>query len=228
MAVHIAILKPPYIRQILAGFKTVESRLTRTRQAPFGEINTGERIYFKASGGAFAAMAIARDIESFENPTPDEFTALEENFRPLVGGDDAYWQSKRTAAYLTFIHLAAVEPIDVGPSYPKSAWKAWHVVSDDADPVRDIALTAGALRNNYLTVTQASDQMKQSTIGLLMPDGQCITTELVNSNRIKYRGWRRYYQAAQLQPGDCVRLVRVAPQRYRVHLIRKPEMPVHD
>lgn len=42
---HVAILKPNYIRDILAGTKTVESRLTKTNQPPHGRVETGERLF---------------------------------------------------------------------------------------------------------------------------------------------------------------------------------------
>jgi len=49
--IHVAILKPGYIQAILAGTKTIESRLTKTAQPPYGKVVTGERLYLKASGG---------------------------------------------------------------------------------------------------------------------------------------------------------------------------------
>ena len=51
--IHVAILKPNYIRDILAGDKTIESRFTKTNQPPHGRVAVGERLFLKASGGPF-------------------------------------------------------------------------------------------------------------------------------------------------------------------------------
>lgn len=222
MAVHVAILKPTYIRQILSGVKTVESRMTKTEQAPFGRIAPGERLFFKESGGVFRAMAIVNEVESFVDPTPEAYKKLEQQWRPCVGGDDAYWKLKRESRFLTFVQLREVEPIDVGPVYPKSAWKAWHVLDDVANPVRDHVLTEGAIRNRYLVIAKASDHFRQKSFHMLMPDGQFVETKLVGGTRVQWRGWGPYFQQYGCRPGDCVRLVCVEPQRYRVHFIRKP------
>ena len=59
MPVHVAILLRPYIKLILSGRKTVESRLTITPRAPFEGIKPGDRIFFKASAGPYMATAVA-------------------------------------------------------------------------------------------------------------------------------------------------------------------------
>lgn len=223
MAVHVAILKPIYIRQILSGRKTIESRMTRTQQAPYGQVNAGEHLFFKESGGEFRAMAHATMIETFSDPSPTQFAKIEQRLRPQVGGDDAYWKEKHASRFLTFVHLEHVEPIDVGPVYPKSAWKAWHVLEDQANPVRDIPLTEGAIRNHYVTIPGASEHLRRASFHMLMPDGQCVETKLTGGTRMQWRGWASYFRAYQCQAGDCIRLVCIEPQRYRVHLIRKPK-----
>ena len=216
MPVHVAILKPPYLDLILAGRKTVESRMTRSPQPPFARIAPGERVYFKQSSGPYRAVARAGHIETFRDPSPAKFAELQQRLRPHVGSDDAYWQAKRDSRFLTFICLEAVEPIDVGPAYPKSAWRAWHVVHDAADPVRDITLTAGALRNHYVALADVSQAMQQTAVTLVLPDGREVETDIYRNARLRWRGWRSYFESHALAPGDVVRLVRIAPGRYRV------------
>ena len=61
MSIHVAILKREYLRMVLSGQKTVESRLAKVRCPPFEQVVAGERLFFKASGGPFMAPAIADD-----------------------------------------------------------------------------------------------------------------------------------------------------------------------
>lgn len=133
--IHIAILKPGYIRDILAGRKTIESRLTKTRQPPFGKVEPGERLYLKASGGPFMATAVAGQVHSFEDTSPDDINRVRDRFGKQIGGDDAYWESKRDSRYVTLVELTDIKPVDTGPDYKKAYMKAWYVLDDSASPV---------------------------------------------------------------------------------------------
>lgn len=133
---HIAILKPGYIKAILAGTKTIESRLTRTAQPPYGKVKTGERLYLKASGGPFMATAVAGKVSSFEATSPSMVDKVHKQFGQQIGGDAAYWNAKRDCRYITLIELTQVEPIDIGPPYKVAYMKAWYVLDEDRDPLK--------------------------------------------------------------------------------------------
>ena len=61
---HLAIIKRSYLNAIIAGKKTIELRLTKTRTAPFGRICKGDQIYLKASAGpVMATAAVARILK---------------------------------------------------------------------------------------------------------------------------------------------------------------------
>ena len=66
MPVHVAILMRRYLDLVLAGRKTIESRLTRTSRAPYEQIHAGERIYFKVSAGPFMATAVVYAVTCFD------------------------------------------------------------------------------------------------------------------------------------------------------------------
>lgn len=134
--IHIAILKPGYIKAILAGTKTIESRLTKTAQPPFGKITTGERLFLKASGGPFMATAIAGEVICIEAQSPDAIDRVYKQYGNQIGGDRTYWQAKRDCRYITLVELKRVEPIDIGPPYRKAYMKAWYVLDEDRDPLK--------------------------------------------------------------------------------------------
>ena len=48
---HRAILAKGWIDPILEGAKTIESRFTKVRCAPYGKVNTGDLVYMKECGG---------------------------------------------------------------------------------------------------------------------------------------------------------------------------------
>lgn len=215
MAVHIAILKPIYARAVLAGAKTVESRLTKTAMPPYRAVAAGERIYLKQSGGPFVGMARAQRVQCFEMECAADVDALRAQFEPAVGGDDAYWHGKRDSRYATFVTLHAVEPIDVGPAYTKSM-RAWHVVGDEADPVREVVLTGGAVRNGYVSLGADMAAEADTPVTLELPDSVVVDTDLARGRMLRWRGWRRYFLAHDVAAGDRVRFVRIWDRRYRV------------
>ncbi len=228
MACHVAILKRPYAKAILAGTKTVESRLTRTAMPPFGRIEPGQRLYFKISAGPFVAVARAAQVVSYQGLTPADIEKLRRRFQPTVGGDDAYWQMKRDSRFALFVKLAEVEPIDIGPAYKPINMRAWHVLDDAADPIRETTLTAGAIQNGYVAAdlnltdpgaangVPTSPGLSAPPFTLILPDQAAIETDYARGHMLRFRGWRRYFREHGVRPGDIVRFVRVADGRYRV------------
>lgn len=217
MSVHIAILRRPYLDAVLAGDKTVESRLTRTATPPWGQIQSGDRIFLKQSGGPFRAVAQAGHVESQDELTPATVDRLRRRFAARVGGDDAYWTAKRDARYACFIELCDVAAIpNVGPAYKPQYLRAWYVLPDAADPIRDVALTAGAIRNRYVSIKGSTRPLREAAVRLEMPDEEIVVTELVKSGQLRWRGWARYFDAYGVEPGHRVRLLAMGGRRYRV------------
>jgi hypothetical protein len=212
MACHVVILKRAYLAAILRGDKTIESRITRTAQPPYRAVKPGDRLFLKVSAGPFMATAVAGEVVFHDGLTPSAVDALRDRYRPTVGGDDAYWQGKRDARYATFVTLAAVEPFDVGPSYPPSL-RAWHVVDDRLSPLREVAITAGAIRNRY--AGWPADGTREPIV-LILPDGRTVETGVGRGRMLRWRGWKALYDAHATRPGDVLRYVRVSSNRFRV------------
>ena len=230
MPVHVAILKWPYLRQILLGQKTMESRLTKTARTPYRQIEPGQRIYFKASGGPFQATAIADTVVFYDQLTSKQINALRVAFNQAICGDDDYWQSKRHSRYATQITLRDVAPIAVGPKMPPSRGLAWFVLDDAAGPnLFQIILTEGAIRNGYLRVPNNIHRFPESSyattshpgypVTLIMPDGHTIKTDLVRGTMFRWRGWGAYFTEFQIHAGDAVCFVQLSPRRYRVSFV---------
>jgi hypothetical protein len=218
---HVAILKPDYIRAILAGRKTIESRLTKTMQPPHGKVQTGERLFLKASGGPFMATAIAGQVMLFTDLSPAGVAKLRRRYGKAIGGAEAYWNMKKDSRFATLIELNEVEPMEVGPKYKVAYMKAWYVLDDALSPVRDWAITPGAMRNRYacLPTAETSALEPGSPIVLELPSGDVIETDLARSRMIRWRGWGPVYESARATPGDRLRFVALGAGRYRVRVV---------
>ena len=76
---HLAILKKQYLDAILAGRKTIESRLYQTKQKWLSQVNTGDKIFLKASSGPVMATAIVDKVKYFENLTAGRLLKCKSN-----------------------------------------------------------------------------------------------------------------------------------------------------
>lgn len=218
--IHVAILKPGYLRAILDGTKTIESRLTKTMQPPHGKVQPGERLFLKASGGPFMATALAGKVLSHQDLTPRGIDKMRRKYNKPIGGDEAYWEMKRESRFATLIELNEVEPISVGPKYKVAYMKAWYVLDEAISPLRDWTITPGAIRNRYacLPASEKSTMQPGKPITLDLPDGQVIHTELARSRMLRWRGWGPVYESASAKAGDKLRFIATGPGHFSVYV----------
>jgi len=140
---HLAIIGSAYLVLILAGLKSVESRLSLTRREPFGRVRPGDTILFRVRGGGYAARARVARVESFEGLDPDGVRALAERYEPLVRGGRAYWAGKRHARYATLMWLERPRPETRGPAWTPHG-RAWLTLGPPPPPPRDLRRPAHA------------------------------------------------------------------------------------
>ncbi|MFG0327652.1 MAG: ASCH domain-containing protein [Phycisphaerales bacterium JB037] len=125
-AVHVAFVRDPYARLMLAGRKTIEARLSRVRCEPFGRVRRGERIYFKTAAG-YAATAVVSRIEHEEDLTPARVRAIRRARNASILGSPGFWEASLGARFATLIHLARLEATACGPavSLARGDRRAW-------------------------------------------------------------------------------------------------------
>ena len=130
MAEHIAILKKPYLDLIIAGKKTIESRLTKTALPPYRRVGAGDLIYFKQSSGPFRATAVVERVRFYDDLSPGVVDEIRMAFGEVICGDDEYWQMKRNSRYGTLLWLKNVREMDREIAFGKLQGRAWFLLSD--------------------------------------------------------------------------------------------------
>lgn len=129
---HLVILKKPYLDAILDGRKQIESRFTRIKREPFGQILPGDKLFLKISSGPVCAIATAAAVKAFQNLTPAEITKIKQNFNRYIAADAQYWHSIADCRFGLLIWLKDVEPIEPVRIHKKD-WRAWVVLKENED-----------------------------------------------------------------------------------------------
>lgn len=120
--VHLAMMREPYLRWILNGKKTIESRFSVCRTLPFDRVHPGDAVILKRSSGPVIAVFKVNCVytsERLATPDPtwiDRFRQWSEQ----ICADEAFWQARRDyKRYVTLIwidRLQKIGPIEVQKS----------------------------------------------------------------------------------------------------------------
>lgn len=125
---HLVVLKKPYLEAILAGQKRIESRFSRIRRHPFGQVLAGDRLFLKVSSGPVCAAASVAAVRNFENLTPRQIVEIKQRFNHHIRGSDQYWRSKANCRFGLLVWLSNVKPIEPVRIHKKD-WRAWVVLT---------------------------------------------------------------------------------------------------
>jgi hypothetical protein len=111
IGLHLAVFREPFLSLALNGPKTVESRFSRNRCAPFGEIKGGDIILLKEVSGPIRGIGLAKSVW-FYDLTVESLDQVRDRFGETICADDEFWESHRTAAYATLIELAEMATLE--------------------------------------------------------------------------------------------------------------------
>jgi hypothetical protein len=110
-AIHLAVFVEPFLRFVLDGKKTVESRFSVNQCAPYNSVKRGDLILIKRSGGPVVGVAEAAKTW-FYKLDKEELRSIRTKFGSLLCAEDAaFWKSKSNSCYATLIQLGQVETI---------------------------------------------------------------------------------------------------------------------
>ena len=103
-SIHLAVLIEPYLGLILEGKKTIESRFSVNRHAPFEQVQKGDIIILKRSGGPIVGMCRVADAW-FYHLDPDTWSEIEQYASALCMDDSSFWKEKRGASYASLMRI---------------------------------------------------------------------------------------------------------------------------
>lgn len=133
MRQHIVILAKRYFgcdsiyKMILSGAKTIESRWSMNKIAPYGKVSVGDILLLKESGKPITAKAVVKDVKYYRL-TPEIVDEIRVKYGKQIGTDGkADWADTMQKRYGTLIWLSDVHTVE--PIYiQKSHGAGWIVV----------------------------------------------------------------------------------------------------
>lgn len=126
---HLAIFKGEGAEKILTGKKTIESRFSKSRIAPYGMIATGDLIYIKPSGGNIIGQFRVKKVIYFDGLDKEGVEEIKERYGKEIATDTAYWESKLGDKYCTLIFIGNSNRFITSPIKPhKKDLRGWMVL----------------------------------------------------------------------------------------------------
>lgn len=124
--VHLAVLVEPFLRYILEGRKTVESRFSKNCIAPYQRIERGDLVLLKAAAGPVVGCFTASWVQCMEL-TSDVLAAVRTKYSAAICADEEFWAARAEKRYVT---LVGVDQPQVLPSVrvAKSDRRGWMVL----------------------------------------------------------------------------------------------------
>jgi hypothetical protein len=107
---HLAIMHEPFLSLLLDGTKTIESRFTVNRIAPYQQAQPGDVLALKKPAGPVVGLALVSAVRFLEvDPgKPDQLLAVRrQHGQAIAATDDEFWAArteKRYASLLSVIH----------------------------------------------------------------------------------------------------------------------------
>lgn len=134
MRKHLAIFSPEGAEQVLAGKKTVETRFSKNKIVPFGEVSAGDVVYIKVSGGNIVGQFLVKKVISIENIDQTDWDFISKSYGKQISLgseylDDQYFSGKKDSRFGTIIFIERVEQFIVPPiKIEKRDQRGWMLI----------------------------------------------------------------------------------------------------
>lgn len=128
---HLAIFSADTIDHILSGAKTVESRLSVFKIAPFAQIGKGDVVLMKQSGGEMRGQFLVDRVIFFDHPSSQDVDLIKDRYSKELMVDKVYWQARQQARYLSLIFVKHPSAFVTAPIIvPKRDRRGWVVLDN--------------------------------------------------------------------------------------------------
>jgi len=111
-SIHLAVFVEPYLQDVLDGRKTVESRFSARRCAPYDRVQKGDVVLLKKSSGPIVGLCKVSNAWSYALEKGSWREIRREYAVDLCAQDPKFWAQRKDASFVTLMRICEVLPID--------------------------------------------------------------------------------------------------------------------
>lgn len=109
--IHLAVCREPYLKFMMEGRKTVETRFAKRCCAPFERVADGDIVLLKRSAGKVVGVCIVKKVW-FYKLDHGSLDSIRQLFGPAIcAADETFWEDRKSAAVATLMLIEHVTPI---------------------------------------------------------------------------------------------------------------------
>lgn len=108
---HLGVFAEPYLTLMLDGQKTIESRFSKKRVAPFNQITKDDIVFIKKSSGNVLGYLTIKEVIFFDlNIT--QIDDIRKRYGKRLCVTESFWDQKKDSHYATLIIIDEVIRLD--------------------------------------------------------------------------------------------------------------------
>lgn len=108
---HLAIFREPYLRFILDGRKTIETRFAKRACPPYGKVADGDILLLKRTGGPIVGVCTVEKVWLYKVDS-ENLIDIKKKFGPAIcATGDSFWHERKDAACATLMLVGRVVKI---------------------------------------------------------------------------------------------------------------------
>lgn len=209
--IHLAVFVEPYLEYVLAGQKTVESRFSVTRCAPYRRVQEGDLLLLKRSGGPITGLCTVDRVWFYELDAHTLAGIRQQFSAALCAQDPRFWTSRTKACYATLMRVrdvARIPPLLV----EKRDRRGWVVLRDTVAQM-NLSLVA-AVRESHEQRAPAARAASRATTPIPVFGPVAAAVDLLRSNAWHDAWWQRPLDPkSRAQMGQSLEELRVWTRR---------------
>lgn len=109
-SIHLGVFVEPFLQYILEGKKTMETRFSIVRCAPYERVENGDVVLLKKSGGDVVGLCQIRSVR-FYKLEKDSWEEIKTFARDICAESPEFWEQRKKASYATLMHIHKVKVV---------------------------------------------------------------------------------------------------------------------
>ena len=111
VGLHVAIFSEPFLTFILDGRKTIESRFSRNRCAPFRKVAEGDIVFIKKVAGPICGLSLVKQAWFFDLAY-EPLEGIRHQYEDRICADECFWSTHRNSSYASLFLLGQTISVD--------------------------------------------------------------------------------------------------------------------